>query len=545
MATRTETANMKIPRAETTALRNAFQLNFQSAFLAVIGIVIFCFVIQKLLAAYTVSILPIGTAAFIASILFFYRAERRHSMIRILSGYHFAIALMTVAVAGLIAGTLILQNAQPSDYEQIYGLTGTKLVRAFALDNIFHSLWFSSLLALMAVSLSIVLIKRKPFRTTQLGFLFSHSGIILILTGALIGIFFRQEGFIDLNEGKTAGSMRLMKNGMITDQTKNLPFAIKLDDFQVDYYSAKYKLYAYRFDKKKQDYETAASFELKAGETQKLPGSKTTFKIKNITTTNSIEAGHGMPGRHLLELENGRQMTVEIGKSYDVNGWSIKLLEFYPYFNYSIEEKKIVNISEEPKNPAVEVKLTRGAEELTTYYFANMPDFHKMHETGNGLPPLIYKYELPACCRKEVPAAELQIHDSKGIQEVTLQENPAEPLMLDDGSIALVIEKRDGEVKEYRSIASVWKNNAPVAKGTIVVNSPLKVDGYAIYQSNYNPEDPTYSGFSVIKDPGLWLIYLGGSLLCLGVIWIIYITPKILARRNLIRQTAGGNNVLG
>jgi hypothetical protein len=51
---------------------------------------------------------------------------------------------------------------------------------------------------------------------------------------------------------------------------------------------------------------------------------------------------------------------------------------------------------------------------------------------------------------------------------------------------------------------------------TISVNVPLIHQGYWLYQSDWDHFDHTYSGVRVIKDPGVWIAFVGLGLLVLG-----------------------------
>ncbi|MCI0414457.1 cytochrome c biogenesis protein ResB [bacterium] len=115
----------------------------------------------------------------------------------VLTSYQFAISLLVSILIGVISGTLVIQNPLPGQSIQAYGKLSS-VIHFFFLDQLFQSWWFNLFLALMVMSLALVLIKRKPFRVTQAGFLFSHVGVILILIGGLIGRIFGTEGFIEL-----------------------------------------------------------------------------------------------------------------------------------------------------------------------------------------------------------------------------------------------------------------------------------------------------------------------------------------------------------
>jgi cytochrome c biogenesis protein len=330
----------------------------------------------------------------------------------------------------VILGTFVLQNPPPGQDNSQF----QQLIQLFFLDNIFQSWWFNSLLALMALSLGLVLIKRKPFRMTQAGFLFSHLGVILILIGGLVGRIFGTEGFIELHEGKSADAYQRVENGYFVNSQEDLGFQLKLDDFQVDFYEGKYKLYAYIQDSEIQNYRSVASYDITESNVEKIPGSNTVFEIARVETIQKKEHGH-------------------------------------------------------------------------------------IHE---------------------FPLLTLLVKTPSGVQEEKLTYDVERPLFVEGGKFALLIDKRDGEVREYRSVASIIDNGQVIRKATIAVNHPLKYAGFSFYQSNYKPEDLTYSGFQVIRDPGLGTVYTGAAMLCLGVIWIFYITPAYIRGKR-----KEGQNVVG
>jgi hypothetical protein len=71
-------------------------------------------------------------------------------------------------------------------------------------------------------------------------------------------------------------------------------------------------------------------------------------------------------------------------------------------------------------------------------------------------------------------------------------------------------------------------------KGTfetlISMNHPLHHRGYIFFQSSFVEGRPMMSIFSVARAPGLPLVYLGTTLIGLGIVWMFYVKPW-LARR--------------
>jgi hypothetical protein len=64
----------------------------------------------------------------------------------------------------------------------------------------------------------------------------------------------------------------------------------------------------------------------------------------------------------------------------------------------------------------------------------------------------------------------------------------------------------------------------------ISMNHPLHHRGYIFFQSSFVEGRPTMSIFSVARAPGLPLVYLGTTLIGVGIIWMFYVKPW-LARR--------------
>ena len=71
----------------------------------------------------------------------------------------------------------------------------------------------------------------------------------------------------------------------------------------------------------------------------------------------------------------------------------------------------------------------------------------------------------------------------------------------------------------------------------ISMNKPLHHRGYVFFQASFVEGRPMMSILSVARAPGLPVVYLGTTLLCLGVGWMFYVTPA-LARRRAARALA-------
>jgi hypothetical protein len=124
------------------------------------------------------------------------------------------------------------------------------------------------------------------------------------------------------------------------------------------------------------------------------------------------------------------------------------------------------------------------------------------------------------------------------LAEVATSGLPREQLMMADRpspiflspTRALVYEKRPEEKRAYISWVTAHAG-ATEEKRVISVNDPMTFAGWTLYQVNYNPQDPTYSGLEAVYDPGVNWVFLGFFLICLGVAWMFYVEPRLKKKK--------------
>ena len=95
---------------------------------------------------------------------------------------------------------------------------------------------------------------------------------------------------------------------------------------------------------------------------------------------------------------------------------------------------------------------------------------------------------------------------------------------------ALLFERRQDEVKAYVShVTASPRASSPAGetKARVAVNEPFSYAGWTLYQVNYDPKDPTYSGFEAVKDPGVSWVFLGFFLISVGVAWMFYVDNRL------------------
>ncbi len=197
-----------------------------------------------------------------------------------------------------------------------------------------------------------------------------------------------------------------------------------------------------------------------------------------------------------LQVETGEgqstMVSAEIGNEIDLGGelGTARIVRMFENFKMSIEGGKRVAF-EDPNpglNPALEVLITRPDGQMSTQYvFAFMPGFSHS-EAGVKL-----TYSRPANRAISDYISELEVTD------------------------------KEGKV---------------VAAKDIEVNHPLRYGGYHFYQSSYDSKAGQYTILSVYSDAGLAIVYTGYWMLCLGVIWHLWL-------RHIVKKIGGKKQVNG
>ena len=123
------------------------------------------------------------------------------------------------------------------------------------------------------------------------------------------------------------------------------------------------------------------------------------------------------------------------------------------------------------------------------------------------------------------PGAEMEVVQQGAVKEELMLAHHPQGFFLSP-TRALVFEKREEEVKAYISDLTVTQGRTEV-KRAISVNEPFTFSGWTFYQANYNPQIPTYSGIEAVYDPGVSWVFAGFALICLGVVWMMYVEPRL------------------
>ena len=122
------------------------------------------------------------------------------AVIRALASLKLAVSLIIV-LAAVIAVATILETKHGRQYSQWF---------------VYHSSWFIGLLGLLGVSVFCAAYVRWPWKRHQTGFVITHAGLLVLLTGWILTLWHGIEGDVVLREGESTNALMLSQRCQVT-----------------------------------------------------------------------------------------------------------------------------------------------------------------------------------------------------------------------------------------------------------------------------------------------------------------------------------------
>ena len=513
----------------------------------------------------------IGPAA-AASLLAVYLGIFFQPLRKTLDTPYFAILSLLFIALGTALGTFVAQNAPAEIFTQRYGAKSAEILRLLQFDDVFHSWWYVGLYALLGASL-IKLSLRRKFNRENLGFYLAHLGPVVILFGFWVDYFYGFRGIIKLETGESTTVAQIYRgNTNYLADSVTLPFRIRLDHFEFEKYQPDYRLQVWRHTSAPNAQltsaghtspvhqpEIVASFPLDLQRSRRIYGTDRYFWLKefypnfqfdytypdNIDTIDAVdpgvlltlETGFGKGDLQLLGNRPGRNIFAD---EQHLGAW----LEFS--WERPSELQAAIDGQPDAKWAEVDRVLLVGADRkvyyLTDGALSERPlqrgeryTFPKKEGVGFTLrhlfPNAAYLKSVPVSDGDELlnPVARVEVWKKGGLdaQEAFLypgRSGKSGIHAIPGTEFFLALESfKDQETKYWKSELAVLNERDEVLKTqSIKVNEPMLYSGYRFYQSDYDPENPNYSGIGISHEPGLFVIYLGFVALVLGCGLLFY-----------------------
>ncbi len=331
----------------------------------------------------------------------------------------------------------------------------------------------------------------------------------------------------------------------------------------------------------------------------KIDNHNLVFFWNNERAAAFLEAIDGTGDSPHVIVASGEHMNVEVGQKYSIpnTDYQFEVLRAFKNFSMDSQTRKARDRSTSPDNPAIEVAIrdSSGNPMGNTWLFAKFPDF-KHQGADSKVSALTYKYTgseivgnnsaiavgevgqlwflkkgkvqtkstLKEGTTLQLGAETLKVHALHQAVERLFEETnasdradnpmakiwvsgekeprlirPRQPVQL-LGKNVLVLGPKGDNVRDYVSTISVLESDKVVMTKKVEVNYPLEYKGFVFFQNDYRPDDPTFSGFQVVKDPGLRIVYLGFLANVCGVFCVIFLPPLLRKRKKLSASKRGG-----
>ncbi len=490
------------------------------AFLFLAGYTGLSLILHFLLGQESPSLLKIAAFAFLAGISFF-------PFRKILTSFTFLALLL-----GLIGIVVAISTFSAS-------------------STIYSAFWFNALLLLLAVSLLSCVLTFRFRGLRYYSYLLMHLGLLVVAVGFIISGIGGGKCYLSLFKGKKTAACQVMKGVKITSEMTRLPFQVELLDFKVEYYRPKKVILVYK--RKGEEYRVVKSLPAEKGKKLNLGGLKVkVLEMKEGVPVKAVKKiGIAQLDGGKLELPEGKVVTVgkegyaflagekfvphllivrtKKGLSFYViapgheivieDKLLLKALNFYPDFKYSVREKRAYSASDQPNNPALEVMVNYRGSVEKTYLFSRAESsltYGDMVILYRYLPRNNLKLLQPSSVKKEevVLASSTRVIIEVNGEKKELLLND-EPVLT--GDFLLAFKEAPREAKEFESLVRLYGPSSQM-EARLKVNSPFSFMGYKLYQSDYDPNNPDFSGILVVKEPGEPVLYVGFVLILVGTV---------------------------
>ncbi len=434
--------------------------------------------------------------------------------------------MASIKLAVIVILSLGIISAIGTIYESMYD-------RVYAQKLVYHSVWMWMILGLLAVNITAVMIDRWPWKKHHISFILAHIGILLLLAGSVQTYVMGVDGsmvfeiggnnrFVQLQEDELAiytsmdgKDYRIIHQQKVDFFNSNLaknPIKIKLLDHDLEIFD--YIHFGYPEQKliaaKEKTASPAVQFLIegsRANQSSWLFKDKSkmfdNFQLGPASVTLAGSDYQRVDGNELIfktindELHfevysqgETKPNTKGVWKRGDViqTGWmdfKVRVLNFYPH----AEEKLTFKAQQYPSaqtTSALKIKYQ-----------------DKIYDVGHNRP--------------------LKIFEADRVHVLSYGS-----IRYDIGFDMKVTDFRVGRYEgtqraaSYESTVEVIGEAQPII---ISMNEPMKKAGLTFYQSSFQEDEqgrPTHSVFSVNKDPGRFLKYLGSLLIFLGIFMLFY-----------------------
>jgi len=405
-----------------------------------------------------------------------------------LSSLQLTIGLLIILAVASIFGTVIPQNISPEEYLKIYQVSTYRILKILGFLDMYHSVWFVFLLALLSLNLMVCSLKR--LRQTLR--------------------FFSSAADRDEKQWETLSPSR--------------KFSLKGSPAQ---YLAHFKEALSRVLNPPQVRENPSAYYFFAekGKFARLGVYFIHLSILIILGGALIGSFYGFRGNvNIIEGQGAERVVLRNGQHIKLPGFGVHLEKFHvSYYPTGApqEFKSILTIVEEDKKV------------LTEPILVNHPLTYK------GITFYQSNYGLAG-----VERVTLMVKDRESGKEIQVPVSVGQKTAIPESSTSLFLTRF---LPDFQGMGPAFQvvlsdSNSPPMNFWLFQNHPeFGERRTGRYRLSIKEIEPIYySGLQVTKDPGVWLVWLGSSLMIVG----FYLTFFVVHRRVWLRLTENRGETL-
>jgi hypothetical protein len=422
--------------------------------------------------------------------------------------------------------------------------------------DIYMTWWFALILALLGANIFFAMVKRYPFRSHHTGFVIAHVGILILLAGSLVSLHRGLDSNMAIVEGETTDRVALLEKalhvGLPNGHTHSFPVAFEKNPP--------------RPGREKRFEAPGSGFVMVADAYERHVTGAETFvegTDPNPVVRFALEAPFAKEAGFLVANDPSRS-------HLHMGPISLAL--------HSAQDEAAARAEAAKLESPEQVLFVMAAGSGKLFYGSGAV---KGAEVERGKPlatafpgmRLVVTEALPnASVRRSIEPAPAPANESRQQSAVRVRlEGPqgrsepqwvlfGETVRFEGPSGSAVVAYRPPEMalpfqvtlvrfrsEKYpgSSMAATYESFVRVddpERGTsehhISMNNPLHYRGYIFFQSSFVEGRPMMSIFSVARAPGLPLVYLGVTLIGVGVAWMFYIKPYLAKRKAALAAAA-------
>jgi hypothetical protein len=418
--------------------------------------------------------------------------------------------------------------------------------------DIYQTPWFAFLLGLLGLNVFAVMVSRYPWTKHHIGFLTAHVGILLLLVGSVVSLYRGLDSNMALFEGETSDRVALLEKAL----------QVSVPGLGV-----------------------SGTFPVAFEKTGPSPGREKRFAVggdvvlvadeyhPHVAVVESFEpAAAGAPALHfLLQAPMATQEQWLVADDPQRSHLDLGMVSFG--FHAASSEEQVKDLLGHGEG-ANHLSFVAAPDGRLLFAAADASGVMKTGavEPGQPVPTgwpamgvtvdrLVPRARLARTVKPETPPAKeerrqaavrLHLEGTKGKSEpewvlwgervrVAYGDQPAS-LAYRSPEAALPFKvtllKFNNEPYPGSRMASTFESTVRVEdpeNGTfealVSMNHPFHHRGYIFFQSSFVEGRPMMSIFSVARAPGLPLVYLGTTLIAVGIIWMFYVKPWLAKRQ--------------